>query len=1428
MRKGLVLLLSVALTFTMFPMPVFAADTAERFSPDAVSGISSNNEVPEFTDLPENWSKEALRNVAANGLLQGYNGEIRPGDNLTRAQMAAVINRAFGALKLAPLDEFKDVPRSAWYYDDMAKAVQMGTFTGAGNGLLQPDKNITREDAFLALSRAFRVETLPSGNDALNVFSDQNRVGSWAKDGVSAMVASGYISGSAGKLNPKSNIKRAEFAQLMDNLLKQYITKSGNYSEVPSGNIMINVPGVTLKNVEIKGDLIIGDGVGDGEVTLDNVAVTGRMVVRGGGEHSIVIKGDSSIRSITIVRTDGKVRVYAQDGAEIGEVIVDGRDDVIVEGSIDSVLVLADHVTVTALKAAVEKAQIEGDHSVFLVKETSSINTATVRGDHSAIKGEGTVKKVFADGSNVTVETLNTAVTASKDADNVKAGEQKVKPGETIVTGTSKPSASSSGGGGSNNNNEPDEPDEPSEDVAAPAVLPAAGEVTSGTAVTLTTATSGAKIYFTVDGSAPTTSGMEYTKPIVITQNITIQAIAVKTGMNNSSILTAAFTVAAAYEGPFAGGTGTEEDPYEVATAEQLDLVRDHLDAHYVQIEDIDLTDYLAEGGAGYNGGEGWIPIGIFNQYNSSVSFTGSYDGDGYTITGLTINRPSRDDQGLFGCAVGADLTDIHFIAPLVEGDEVAGSLVAKSYSVITDCSASSVAIYCEDDSAGGLVGENYGTITNCSATGTVKCDYANVGGLVGYNSKTGTDSDSYHAGLIQNCYSDAEVTYLNAGEQELEKAGGLVGNNSGGSIQNCHATGNVTGNEYAGGLIGHSWKGTVTDCYATGDVNGISDYDGGSSHYVGGLIGESSNNNVVKDCWASGKVIGQSEMGGLAGHNASTCTIESCYVAETDSLVSGSNQVGGLVGDNGGTITKSYTKNTVSGGSYLGGLCGYSSSGIIEFCYSDSTVTGTGGADSAGGLCGGIQNTFVHDCYAEGTVSSYREAGGLCGYLSVGASVQNCYSTGIVTGSLDVGGLVGKKTTSETLPTVTASFYNQDTSGQSDDSGKGSPLTTAQMTAQSSFSGWDFTAGTGVWTTDSSPASYPYLQWQSDDIPYPPSDFDGGTGTASDPYEVATAEQLDKVRDHLDAHFIQTADIDLSDYLVSGGAGYNEGKGWQPIGSALSPFSGSFDGEGFRISGLKIDRPEETHIGMFGDAAGSANLSEIYMVAADVSGKQVIGGLVGLNSGAIRNCSITGSVESVVTGSSAEAFAGGLVGSSFDGLIESCYVDCTVSSGAYYTGGLVGQNGIDSEVRQCFARGSVNSAKSIAGGLAGRNAGEINDSYSTASVNGETFVGGLAGYADSTSSIANCYAAGRVNGSSNEGGIVGGNNSGTVTECYYDSVTTGQSDSGKGAGLDSAEMRDQDSFSAWDFADVWTMDSVSYPYLQWQGNENIPYPIPV
>ena len=421
-RKVLALLFAFAMMMTMIPLSSFASDS------------------PEYTDMPDDWSTAALKHAASNGLLLGDSGMIRPADNLTRAQMAAVVNRAFGAAEKAPLKDFKDVSEDAWYFNDMAKAVHMGTFAGNGDGMLRPDENITREEAFAVLARAFKLPAADGG--ILDKFTDKDSVSSWAKEQVSALVKSNYVSGFAGKLNPKANIKRAEFAQLMDNFVKQYINHSGTYTDISSGNIMINVPGVTLKGVEVKGDLIIGDGVGDGDVILENVDLAGRMVVRGGGINSIIVKGDSHIDTIIIVRVDGQVRIYAEDGTEVGTVVADGSDNVTIEGNFKSVVILADDISVTAKNATVENAEIKGDRSVFIAQNDSHITTITVEGSNARITGDGKVDEVFVHSSDVTVETVNTAVTAGTGSIHVMAAGTIVGSGETAIT---KPKTTSSG-----------------------------------------------------------------------------------------------------------------------------------------------------------------------------------------------------------------------------------------------------------------------------------------------------------------------------------------------------------------------------------------------------------------------------------------------------------------------------------------------------------------------------------------------------------------------------------------------------------------------------------------------------------------------------------------------------------------------------------------------------------------------------------------------------------------------------------------------------------------------------------------------------------------------------------------------------------------------------------------------------------------------
>ena len=443
-KKTLALLLTLVMTFALLPVHVLAT---------------------EFSDMPDNWSTTALEHAVSNGLLNGENGQIRPDDNLTRAQMAAIINRAFGSTEKADLSGYSDVHEYKWYYDDMAKAVQMGIFTGYNNKL-SPDNSITRQEVFVVLARAFKIT---AGDPAvLSDFEDTGAISSWAVDAVSALIEAGYVNGNNGKINPLSYITRAEFAQLMYNMAKVYISTEGTYPSISSGNVIINTPDVTLKDVNVTGDLIIGDGVGDGNVTLVNVNVSGRMVIRGGGLHTIKILGTSNLQHIIIARVDGQVRVYTEDGTVVGEVIVDGKDDVLIEGSVSAVTILANDVTVTAKNAMIDDAVIEGDNSKLIVESDSSIDTLTVESanteievngqitdvivneESAAISGSGRVETVQANADNVSVTTENTLVTAAQGTTGIIAGTQDVSEGTTQNTtpdsiGTGTPGAASNG-----------------------------------------------------------------------------------------------------------------------------------------------------------------------------------------------------------------------------------------------------------------------------------------------------------------------------------------------------------------------------------------------------------------------------------------------------------------------------------------------------------------------------------------------------------------------------------------------------------------------------------------------------------------------------------------------------------------------------------------------------------------------------------------------------------------------------------------------------------------------------------------------------------------------------------------------------------------------------------------------------------------------
>ncbi|NLT46781.1 MAG: hypothetical protein GXX92_00060 [Clostridiales bacterium] len=345
-----------------------------------------------FADMPDNWSTAALNKAVENKLLSGYEEDgvklIKADNPLTRAEMAAIVNRAFASVATADISKVSDVDATAWYAKDMAKAVKMGTF--ALDTKMRPGDKITRQEAFAVLARAFKLTSADSAHKALDKFSDKVDIANWALNDLDGLAAAGYVQGNDGKLNPKANITRAEFAVVMDNLVKQYIDTAGTVTEVvAAGNVMVRVPGVTLQNVTVKGDLIIADGVGEGDATLDNVVVEGRTLIRGGGENSIIIKGNSDLGRVIVSKVDGKVRILVEGNADVEIIYVDdGSDDVIVVGTIGTLEVAGDNVTVTALDATITNGIVSGDNSKIILSGKTTIKNETVTGDGSEIGKE--------------------------------------------------------------------------------------------------------------------------------------------------------------------------------------------------------------------------------------------------------------------------------------------------------------------------------------------------------------------------------------------------------------------------------------------------------------------------------------------------------------------------------------------------------------------------------------------------------------------------------------------------------------------------------------------------------------------------------------------------------------------------------------------------------------------------------------------------------------------------------------------------------------------------------------------------------------------------------------------------------------------------------------------------------------------------------
>lgn len=177
----------------------------------------------DYSDMPQNWSKEAMEFAVKNNFITGVGeNKIAPKAALTRAQLAAILSRVMktGAGDVSVLDNFTDADKNAWYASAMAKAVELNILYGDGDSIY-PDRPVTRQELFAILVRAFAV----TGGDksTLASYNDAGSISSWAKAAISAMIAQGYASGYEDKtLRPTQQVTREEFAQLLYRMQEFY------------------------------------------------------------------------------------------------------------------------------------------------------------------------------------------------------------------------------------------------------------------------------------------------------------------------------------------------------------------------------------------------------------------------------------------------------------------------------------------------------------------------------------------------------------------------------------------------------------------------------------------------------------------------------------------------------------------------------------------------------------------------------------------------------------------------------------------------------------------------------------------------------------------------------------------------------------------------------------------------------------------------------------------------------------------------------------------------------------------------------------------------------------------------------------------------------------------------------------------------------
>ena len=724
-------------------------------------------------------------------------------------------------------------------------------------------------------------------------------------------------------------------------------------------------------------------------------------------------------------------------------------------------------------------------------------------------------------------------------------------------------------------------------------------------------------------------------------------------------------------------GSGTEADPFEVSTVDQLQCIGEAPGTSLGFADYYELTTNIdASETATWNDGAGFDPIGSSDDF-----FYGTFDGNGFVISNLHIDRPDTERVGLFAWLFDLRIGNVSLESATITGGEETGGLVGYNEQG-TVHNASVDGTISGSGETGGLVGANSGEVTNSSAAASVDGDDA-TGGLVGFSSDTVRNSSA--AGSVNGS----------------DQVGGLVGY-SRSEVHRSAATGDVDGSDRVGGLVGRL-DGPVTESHASGDATG-------SGIFVGGLIGI-NNGGDVSESYATGSVTGESRVGGFVGRN--TGEITDAFAAGP--VDSGKGVfIGGFAGDNDdGTITNAYWDSDR----------GYSFEGV------GNDVGGSGPGDvtelfSTTDMQSSASETALSDLFASGSWTTV--AGDYPDLVTNPRTLSTRHYDQPSDGGMDT--IINDMETDGDGYLIVTSDKAL------------AAITRAGLTGDYRL-GLDIDAsGTDEWNGGDgfSPIA------PAEDTNFSGS-FDGDGHVVSELYINRTASAhiglfgVASERSTIERVGVESVEISGDDW-VAGLVAKNLGgtvresyvTGTVTGDSSVGGLIGTYDGDGDIIT--------ESHTtatitgravigGLIGYVSGDSTVNGSYTTGS-VTGTYRVGGLIGDSDGAtVQRSYSTGDINGVENPRllSSIRVIGGLIGDVGVGTtVTESYASGDVTADGPQIGGLVGTNTGGSTVNKSYATGSVTGDTNV-GGLVGENGATVTTSYAVGHVSG-TGSGGAIG----------------------------------------------------------------------------------------------------